>query len=71
MNTWKTPAGKEIGLRLANNTSLWEVEFKSGGQLPKELGGMYTNTASAAMAIEKYLGKKNINAKNKTTPTSK
>jgi len=66
MSTWETTNGKEIGLRIANNTALWEIEFKSGGQIPKELKGLYNSTAAAAQAIEKYLGKKNVDAKTKT-----
>lgn len=52
---YKTEAGKELGIYKVANTSLYRVAFKSGGELPEKLSGMYTAPTMAAQAIESYL----------------
>lgn len=63
----KTDAGKELAVYKIANSSLYKVAFTSGGQLPTELDGMWTNPVMAQKSIKAYLAKrKNISAKEET-----
>lgn len=53
-----TPNGKQLGIYHVKNTALYKVAFQSGGELPKGLDGMYTDTSRAYDAAVKYLKKK-------------
>lgn len=37
--------------------TLWRVRFTTGGQLPAELTGSYTDAQSAVKAVESYLAR--------------
>lgn len=50
----ETKAGKKIGVRPKPNTTLLEICFDSGGQLPKKLQGLWTEP-QAKRAIEVYI----------------
>ena len=53
-----TPNGKELGVFKVMGTSLFKIAFKSGGETPAELQGMWTEPRSAEKAIEGYLARK-------------
>ena len=53
-----TPNGKQLGIYHVKNTALYKVAFQSGGELPKELEGMWTDTSRAHDAAQKYLKKR-------------
>jgi len=50
-----TEKGKDLGIYQVLNTSLYKIAFKQGGELPKELTGMYTSPRLAQETIDKYL----------------
>jgi len=45
---------KELKIRYAKNNS-YEIYYEGGGELPKELHGLYTDHRTAQRAIDKYL----------------
>ncbi len=45
---------KEFLVRNKSGTSLYEVYFEKGGEIPKTLNGLYTSQASAKKAIKLY-----------------
>ena len=49
---------KELKIRLAKNTCLYEVYYDEGGERPKDLSGLYTCEKAAQLAIDKYTGTK-------------
>lgn len=53
----KTPNGKEVAYRRKLNGN-FEIYFTSGGELPQELQGEFTNYANVERAINVYLVKK-------------
>lgn len=55
---YKTPNGKVIEAVPEGVYGLWVVRFKSGGELPVELQGMFTTINYAESAINSYLAKK-------------
>ena len=57
--TKTTARGKELRLRLIPNTTLYEIYFYPGGEVPKELQGGFTSVDRANKEIEIYLAKKN------------
>lgn len=52
-----TPNGKEIEIK-RDSRGLFVIAFTSGGELPEELQGSFTDTAKANRAISVYLSKK-------------
>lgn len=50
----ETKAGKKVGVRPKPNTTLLEICFEGGGQLPKGLQGLWTEP-QAKNAIEVYV----------------
>jgi len=52
---YETENGKVIQAVKLQQGSLWKVEFKPGGALPKSLSGSYTSEKLANTDIEKYL----------------
>ncbi len=56
MKTWETPKGKEIKLYYEGRNLA--IQFGSGGELPVELQGVFTNETEAEKAILKYLDTK-------------
>lgn len=69
----KTPQGKEIGYRHLGYNRFLEVCFKTGGEVPKELQGMWVNPMDLERAIGMYLGKLEAKpaAKTETKPKGK
>lgn len=53
-----TPDGKKIQIVKHPKFGGYVIEFTSGGQLPPELGGTWTNYERAKEAIRVYLGRK-------------
>lgn len=53
---------KELKTRVRTGTSHFEVYYDNGGELPKDLSGVYTSVREAKKDISKYLSKKNRNA---------
>lgn len=49
-----TARGKELRIKVADNTSMFEVYYYPGGQVPKALSGLYTSHAEAMKAIGAY-----------------
>ena len=52
---FKTPNGKNIKVVQINNTALYGAAFHEGGQLPKELSGMWTSVDRVVKEIKKYI----------------
>ncbi|YP_009966397.1 hypothetical protein HWA86_gp19 [Pseudoalteromonas phage HP1] len=50
------PVKKELKVRLAKNTCLFEAYYEGGGELPKALNSLYTTEAVAQRAIDAYKG---------------
>jgi len=57
MLKYTTPNGKEIEIFRCPQSAQWKIKFTSGGELPEELGGIFTNEKFAETAINKYLEK--------------
>lgn len=69
-----TEAGKELGIFKVAGTALYCVAFKSGGECPSELKGMWTEPRAAEAAIKGYLAKRAMEAEQKAAkpkPTRK
>lgn len=54
----ETPEGKEIGYCFKPGTSLYQIAFASGGQLPKELEGVFSNLHAVQGKVAAYLASK-------------
>lgn len=52
----ETEKGKTIQMS-RTNLGFWELQFKEGGELPKELQGMFTDYYEASNAVNIYLAK--------------
>jgi hypothetical protein len=57
MKTFTTPNGKEIQIQRDPKSAQYFIQFGSGGELPEELGGIFTSQLFAETAINKYLEK--------------
>lgn len=53
MIEFETPNGKKI--TIVNVGRLLKIQFTSGGELPEELSGLFTDVRTATIAINKYL----------------
>ena len=49
---------RELEIRPFGTTSMRVVAWKGGGELPKDLSGLYTNDRIAQEAIDKYMSSK-------------
>lgn len=49
---------KDMVVMRKDGTSLWVIGFENGGEVPKELSGMYTSIPVAEQAIKHYLSKR-------------
>lgn len=49
------PSGKEIGYKEIGQNRFKQICFKSGGEIPKELQGMWTDPMSIEKAIKSYV----------------
>jgi len=52
---FKTEGGKTLAVFKVNNTSLYEIGFAEGGQVPKSLIGRWTDPVMAQKAIKVHL----------------
>jgi len=55
MKSFETHAGKEIQLVRCPKTAHIKIQFGSGGELPQDLSGLFTDERSAELAVNKYL----------------
>ena len=51
----KTKAGKEIGYRVPTGKNLYEIAFKSGGEVPSKLQGGWNDIRQMTIAINHYI----------------
>jgi len=51
----KTKAGKEIGYRVPDGKNLYEIAFKSGGEVPRKLHGGWNDIRQMEIAINRYI----------------
>ena len=59
----RTSGGKQVVVTPVSNSRLFRVEFRPGGELPKQLKGRYSDLPSADKAVRSYFessGKKLI-----------
>lgn len=63
MNTFETPNGKKIQMKIHPNTVLIKLEFATGGELPQDLSGLFTTEREATIAINRYLAKQETKIK--------
>lgn len=61
-----TPNGRTLVINRVPNTALYRPAFKEGGDLPKELEGMFTDPYRAQDAITVYLNTRWDEAANAT-----
>lgn len=64
-----TPNGKELEIR-RNERGFFIITFTSGGELPIELQGIFTDSAKAERALNVYLNRKNTEQVDKNAKTS-
>ena len=57
MKTFETSGGKKIQMKIAPNTRHIKLEFSTGGELPEELSGYFTEEREAEIAITRYINK--------------
>lgn len=62
----KTPKGKELVIK-PDGRGFFEISFTSGGELPGELCGIFSDPTRAQIAINIYLGRKEQEELNKTS----
>ena len=53
-----TPNGKAVTYEAIRGGHMLRIKFEGGGELPKELGGLYTGVAGVQAAITSYLNTK-------------
>lgn len=51
----KTKAGKEIGYRVPEGKNLYEIAFKTGGEIPAKLKGAWNDIRQMEIAINRYI----------------
>jgi hypothetical protein len=57
MKTFTTPNGKNIEIQRDKSTAQYKIQFTTGGELPLELSGIFTNETYAQTAVNQYLDK--------------
>lgn len=48
------PIRKEVNISIKPQTNVWQVAFRSGGQLPTALTGCFTNKSLAQKAVDMW-----------------
>ena len=72
IRSYKTKGVKEIQTIVKQGTSHYQLQWSDGGQLPAELGGLYTSLNTVDTAVFKYINEqKEEAAKTKLTPKEK
>ena len=54
MTPFITPNGKEIEILRDKSTAQYKIQFTTGGELPLELSGIFTNQTYAQTAVNFY-----------------
>jgi hypothetical protein len=67
----KVKQTKELLIRNSKGRSIYEVYYENGGELPRDLAGLYTSHKSAQASIDNYLIRKNRLTINNGSDTSK
>ena len=62
---YTTAGGKEIAIYNDPVTAHIKIKFTTGGELPRELTGIFTTPARAKQAVEGYLLKETLKAADK------
>lgn len=55
IKSYETEGGKELQLFVCPTTAHLKFQFGSGGELPEQLGGLYTSEHIADIAARSYL----------------
>ena len=55
IRSYKTKGIKEIQTYIKQGTSHYELQWSDGGQLPAELGGLFTSLNTVDTAVLKYI----------------
>lgn len=53
----QTMGGKNIIVEYDKKATLYRIKFSPGGEVPKDLGGLWTSKTMAQKAIDLYLAK--------------
>lgn len=61
-----TPNGKVLQLKVNNNNGFIKIQYADGGELPKELSGIWNNFDQAFARCKSYLEKKYAEAEKKS-----
>jgi hypothetical protein len=64
------PSGKELTV-VKNGTGLFKLQFTSGGELPKELAGLFTSPSEADKTMRMYVARKEAEAAKKPAKAEK
>jgi hypothetical protein len=62
-----TPNGKELQILRDKSTAQYKIQFTTGGELPLELSGIFTNETYAQTAVNQYLDKQESKKKVSTS----
>jgi hypothetical protein len=65
MLKFETPNGKEIEIYRCPTSAQYRVKFTSGGELPVELSGLYTDSIIAQTDVLRYIEEKESKKKTK------
>lgn len=60
----KTKGGKEIGYRMPEGKNLYEITFKTGGEIPEELKGGWNDIRQLTNKINNYITNSTSKKKN-------
>ena len=55
IRSYKTKGVKEIQTIIKQGTSHYQLQWSDGGQLPTELGGLFTSLNTVDTAVLKYI----------------
>mgnify|MGYP003340980188 CR=1 FL=1 len=64
---FETPNGKEIEIYRCPTSAQFRVKFTSGGELPEQLSGLYTDSLIAQTDVLRYIEEKETKKKPKMT----
>jgi len=60
---FETPNGKEIEIYRCPTSAQFRVKFTSGGELPEQLSGLYTDSLIAQTDVLRYIEEKETKKK--------
>lgn len=67
MLKFETPNGKEIEIYRCPVSAQYRIKFTSGGELPEQLSGLYTDSIIAQTDVLRYIEEKESKKKVKDT----